>query len=235
MTAGAIYLFDAYGTLFDVHSAVARHAARIGPEAERLSEIWRTKQLEYTWIHAATGQRATFWELTERSLDYAIAASGARLDDETRALLLDAYRELDAYGDVRAVLEKLKNAGSRVAILSNGDPEMLERAVDSAGLSGLFERVLSVADAGTFKPDAMVYRLAVDAFDAPPEAMTFCSSNRWDIAGGAVFGFRCVWVNRQGRPDEYPGMVPARVVAGLADLLEDEADAAQSPVDGGQG
>ncbi len=221
MMAGAIYLFDAYGTLFDVHSAVARHAARIGPVADRLSEIWRTKQLEYTWIHAATGQRATFWKLTERSLDYAIAASGARLDDETRALLLDAYRELAAYPEVRAVLEGLKEAGARLAILSNGDLDLLERAVDSAGLAGLFESVLSVAEAGMFKPHAIVYRMAVDAFDKPPEAMTFCSSNRWDIAGGAVFGFRCVWVNRLGRPDEYPDMAPDEVLGSLDGLLRE--------------
>lgn len=220
MTADGIYLFDAYGTLFDVHSATARHAAELGAEAERLSEIWRTKQLEYTWIHAATGQRATFWELTERSLDYAIAASGARVDDATRALLLDAYRELDAYPEVASVLTALKASGARLAILSNGNSDMLERAVDSAGLSGQFEVMLSVEAAGTFKPHASVYRLAVEAFDAPPQAMTFCSSNRWDIAGATVFGFRCVWVNRFGRPDEYPDMRPAEVAASLEALTK---------------
>ncbi len=219
MASIPIYLFDAYGTLFDVHSAVARHAARIGPVADRVSEIWRTKQLEYTWIHAATDQRVTFWELTERSLDFAIAASGATVDDKTRALLLDAYRELDAYPEVAEVLAALKQSGARLAILSNGDPDMLERAVSSAGLSGLFERVLSVSDAGTFKPHAIVYHLAVDAFDAAPEVMTFCSSNRWDIAGGSAFGFRSVWVNRLGRPNEYPEMVPDLIIDSLYGLI----------------
>lgn len=223
MAAGEIYLFDAYGTLLDVHSAAMRLGGRIGPAADRLSDIWRTKQLEYTWVHAAIGQRATFWQLTERSLDFAIAASGAVIDDETRALLLDAYRELDAYGEVARVLAKLKERGARLAILSNGDPDMLERAVDSAGLAGLFEGVLSVADTGTFKPHAIVYRMAVDAFDAPPEAMTFCSSNRWDIAGGSAFGFRCVWVNRLARPDEYPEMAPHRAISDLGGLLTTES------------
>jgi 2-haloacid dehalogenase len=219
MADGDIYLFDAYGTLFDVHSAAARLNARIGPVVDRLSEIWRAKQLEYTWVHAAIGQRATFWQLTERSLDYAIAASGATVDDMTRAALLDAYRELDAYPEAAGVLNTLKENGARLAILSNGDPDLLERAVDSCGLTGLFDMLLSVADAGTFKPDAMVYRLAVDAFDTPPAAMTFCSSNRWDIAGGRAFGFRCVWVNRLGRPDEYPDQQPDRIVSSLQDLL----------------
>ncbi len=222
MTADKIYLFDAYGTLLDVNSAAARYSDRIGPVAERLSEIWRTKQLEYTWVHSATGQRASFWQLTERSLDFAIAASGASIDDETRALLLDAYRELDAYPDVVPVLKALKDNGARLAILSNGDPDLLERVVDSSGLTGLLDRLLSVADAGTFKPHAGAYRLAVEAFDAPPQSMTFCSSNRWDIAGGSTFGFNCVWVNRLGRPDEYPEMRPQRIVSSLQALLADE-------------
>ncbi len=218
MARGDIYLFDAYGTLLDVHSAAARLSARIGPAADRLSEIWRAKQLEYSWVHAAIGHRATFWQLTERSLDYAIASSGASIDDETRAGLLDAYRELEAYPEVASVLRSLKEGGARLAILSNGDPDLLERAVDSCGLTGLFDRLLSVADAGTFKPDAMVYRLAVDAFDAPPDVMTFCSSNRWDIAGGRAFGFRCIWVNRLGRPDEYPDLQPHTIISSLRDL-----------------
>lgn len=223
MESGGVYLFDAYGTLFDVHSAAGRLATRIGPGAERLSEIWRTKQLEYTWIHAATERPATFWSLTERSLDFAIAASGVAVDDATRAALLDAYRELDAYPEAGRVLAGLKAGGARLAILSNGDPDLLERAVDSAGLAGYFERVLSVAEAGTFKPHAAVYRLAVEAFDLPPQAMTFCSSNRWDIAGGSRFGFRCVWINRLGRPDEYPEMPPADVVESLEGLVRGSA------------
>lgn len=213
------FVFDAYGTLFDVHSAAARLAAEIGPAWERLSEIWRTKQLEYTWVHAATEHRATFWQLTEWALDYAIAASGAEVGNGLRARLLDAYRTLDAYPEVGRVLTRLRDGGARLAILSNGDSDLLERAVMSSGLDGLFVHVLSVADAGTFKPHAIVYRLAVEAFDAPPEAITFCSSNRWDVAGAAAFGFKAVWINRLQRPDEYPEMPPVRVLATLEGLL----------------
>ncbi|HRY07820.1 MAG TPA: haloacid dehalogenase type II [Hyphomicrobiaceae bacterium] len=221
MAFDEIYLFDAYGTLLDVHSAAARLSGRIGPVADRLSEIWRAKQLEYTWVYAATGQRASFWTLSERSLDYAIAISGASIDDEMRAQLLDAYRELSAYRDVAPALKALKARGARLAILSNGDPDLLERLVDCSGLDGLFDRLLSVADAGTFKPHAAVYRLAVEAFDAPPDAMVFCSSNRWDIAGASAFGFRSIWVNRLGRPDEYPEMRPEKVISTLEGLLSD--------------
>ena len=228
MATNGLFAFDAYGTLFDVHSAVARLSDRIGEGAQQLSELWRTKQLEYTWIHAATARRATFWQLTERSLDYAIAATGMSIDDATRAALLDAYRELDAYADVAPALCALKQQGARLAVLSNGDPDLLERAVDSAGLGGLFEHILSAPGAGTFKPDPMVYRLAVEAFDAPPEAIWFCSSNRWDIAGASTFGMQPVWINRSGRPDEYPQMPPVRTVASLDGLLA-------GAVDGGQG
>jgi 2-haloacid dehalogenase len=215
----ALYAFDAYGTLFDVHSACARHGDRIGSDWQRLSELWRTKQLEYTWVHAASGVGASFWALTERSLDFALAATGIRLDDAARAALLDAYRELDAYPEVARVLSGLKERGARLAILSNGDPDLLERAIDSAGLDGLFEHVLSVAVTGTFKPMPAVYRLAVEAFDAVPERITFCSSNRWDIAGGSAFGFHTVWINRAGRPEEYPDMPAAHTLLTLEGLL----------------
>ncbi len=219
MPAAPIYVFDAYGTLFDVHSAAARLAGRIGPAWERLSEIWRTKQLEYTWIHAAIDRPATFWTLTERALDFAILAAGAKVDDLTRAELLDAYRELAAYPEAERVLAALKANGARLAILSNGDADLLERAIDSAGLQGLFECVLSVAEVRTFKPSSLVYRMAVEAFDVVPEAVTFCSSNRWDIAGASAFGFDTVWINRFARPDEYPEMPPARVLTSLDGLL----------------
>lgn len=217
--ASALYAFDAYGTLFDVHSAVARMSSRIGAGGQQLSEMWRTKQLEYTWIHAATARRATFWELTERSLDYAIATTGMALDDATRAALLDAYRELDAYPEVVPVMRALRQRGARLAVLSNGDRDLLERAIDSAGLDGMFEHVLSAGDASTFKPDPMVYRLAVEAFDAAPDAIWFCSSNRWDIAGASAFGMRPVWINRTGRPDEYPQMPPVLRLTSLEGLV----------------
>lgn len=212
-----IYVFDAYGTLFDVHSAAARHAAAIGPAAERLSQIWRQKQLEYTWILAAAGRHATFRAMTEQGLDYAIRAIGG-LAPGLREELLSAYDTLAAYPEVPQMIARLKSAGARVAILSNGDPDMLASALSSAGLEGSFNAVISVAEAGVFKPAMRVYALVTDRFGCAPAEVSFQSSNRWDIAGAKAFGFRTVWVNRLGLPDEYPDYPADRVLADLSTL-----------------
>lgn len=216
------FVFDAYGTLLDVHSAAARLQHEIGPEWERISQTWRTKQLEYTWIHAATDRHARFWTLTERSLDYAISVCGG-VGQGVRERLLAAYRELSAYPEVAGVLADLRSRGARLAILSNGDPDMLDAAVRSAGLDGAFDAVLSVAEAGVFKPSMKVYALATRLFQVPAAAISFQSSNRWDIAGAKAFGFRCVWVNRLGMPDEYPDL-PADIMARDLKALVPRAD-----------
>lgn len=214
-----VYVFDAYGTLFDVHSAAAQHRDLVGPQWERLSEVWRTKQLEYTWVHGLAGRPATFWELTTAALDVAAAATVGHLSAEARDKLLAAYRTLDAYPEVAEVLRHIRESGFRSAILSNGDPDLLETAVASAGLSGLFDAVLSVASAGVFKPSMTVYALAADRFGVAPGAITFVSSNRWDVAGGKAFGYRCVWVNRRGAPDEYAALAPDRIIPDLTSLV----------------
>lgn len=216
--AAKIYAFDAYGTLFDVHAAANRHSAAIGPAWERLSQTWRQKHLEYTWIHAQTGRPITFWTLAERSLDFAIASVGG-IPDGMRAKLLGAYRHMETFSEVPRVLAELKRRGSKCAILSNGDPDMLAELVASANLNDAFDAVVSVAEAGIFKPNQAVYALVTDRFGVEPKDVTFVSSNRWDIAGAAVFGFEAVWINRQGAADEYPDMPPARVVRDLAALL----------------
>lgn len=213
-----VYLFDAYGTLFDVHSAAARHSREIGERWQGLSEIWRTKQLEYTWVLSMAGRRATFWQLTEDALDYAIAASGG-VRDGLRDELLAAYRELDAYPEVSAVLGALRAQGARIAVLSNGDPAMLADAARSAGVQDLLDAVLSVEAAGIFKPAPEVYELASMHFGIPPAAMSFQSSNRWDIAGAKAYGFRTVWINRGGRPDEYGDLGPDLVLGDLRGLV----------------
>ena len=213
----SVYVFDAYGTLFDVHSAVTRHRDRIGGAAERLSDLWRTKQLEYTWVRALSGAYADFAALTEQALDFAAARCGG-LDPNLRADLLDAYRRLDAYPDVRPALTALRAKGARLAILSNGTPAMLETAVGSAGLDGLFEHVLSVDALRTYKTHADVYRLVDARFGVAREEVSFQSSNRWDIAGAARFGFATVWINRTGQPDEYRDLPPGRVLSSLAGL-----------------
>ena len=215
----ALYVFDAYGTLFDVHAAAERQKDAIGPAWQDLSRIWRTKHIEYSWHHAFTGKPATFWQLAERSLDYAIAATGGGVSAEVRGTLLASYRTMEAYPEVREVLSALKARGGKLAILSNGDPDMLDDAVKAAKLDGLFDAVLSVSVAATFKPQMKVYQLVADRFGGEPADVSFQSSNRWDIAAAKAFGFRCVWVNRTGAPDEYPELTPDRVVKDLRALI----------------
>ena len=214
--ADTAHVFDAYGTLFDVHAAVRRHAAAVGPAAERLSLLWRDKQLEYSWVHALMEDYVPFWELTRRALDFALRELD--VDPVHAAPLLDAYRTLDAYPEVAAHLTALKGAGTTTAILSNGSPDMLAAAVASAGLETYLDHVLSVDAVRAFKTDRRTYALVTDALDLSPSGVTFHSSNRWDVAGAARFGFRTVWVNRAGRTDEYPGHPPDRTVRSLAEL-----------------
>lgn len=215
----ALYVFDAYGTLFDVHAAAEREKDSIGPSWQELSRTWRTKHIEYSWHHAFTGKPATFWQLAGRSLDYAIAVNAGGVSAEARARLLASYRTMAAYPEVREVLVPLKARGDQLAILSNGDPDMLDDAVRAARLDGLFEAVLSVSAAATFKPQMEVYQLVLDRFGGKPSDVSFQSSNRWDIAAAKAFGFRCIWVNRAGAPDEYPELGPDRVVGDLRGLL----------------
>jgi 2-haloacid dehalogenase len=212
-------VFDAYGTLFDVHAAVARHAAAVGPDAARLSEIWRLKQLEYSWVLSLAGRYEPFWTLTERALEHAFARCPT-VDRSLRGPLLDAYRKLDAFPDAAATLPRLRERGFRTGILSNGSPAMLESAVASAGLGRLLDAVLSVDAVGVFKTSPRTYALVTAAFDVAPEEVIFVSSNRWDIAGAAAFGFGAVWVNRAGLPDEYGELPPVAVVADLSGILE---------------
>jgi 2-haloacid dehalogenase len=212
-----IFLFDAYGTLFDVHSAVRRHAAELGPDAQRLSELWRAKQLEYSWIRSATGAYKDFWALTKDALDAAFAAY-PQVDPDLREKLLEAYRRCDCFPEVPAVLRDLKIAGTRVAILSNGSPLMLNRAIRAAGLGDVIDDVLSVDTIGCYKPDPRVYEMATTHFRVFPSAISFQSSNRWDVAGGSKFGFRTVWINRTGALDEYPDMRPAAELPDLTGL-----------------
>ena len=196
-------VFDAYGTLFDVHAAVARHAASIGPEAAALSRLWRSKQLEYSWVRSLMRRHADFWTCTEEALDFALASHGMAARADVRGALLEAYRTLDAYPEAAAVLRQLRAAGLATAILSNGSPAMLERAVRSAGLAELFDALISIEDAGIYKPDPAAYRLAVDRLGQPAPAIGFQSSNAWDVAGAAAFGFQVHWINRTGQPAEY--------------------------------
>ena len=211
------YVFDAYGTLFDVHAAVRRHAAAIGPDGQLLSEIWRAKQLEYSWIRTLMGSYRDFWQLTEAALDHALAKVPSA-DRSLRQDLLDAYWRLDCYPEVPAVLKALKASGARIAILSNGSPAMLEAAVRSAALDLVVDDIFSVDAVSRFKTDPQVYDLVTTAWRLYPDAVSFQSSNRWDVAGAQKFGFRTVWINRQGQPDEYRDHEPALILPSLEGL-----------------
>lgn len=211
-------VFDAYGTLFDVHAAVERHAEAVGPDAARLSEMWRAKQLEYSWILSLCGRYADFWTLTERALDHALARH-PRVDRTLRAPLLDAYRDLGAYAEVPGVLRALRAAGLRTAIFSNGNRAMLERAVASAGIGDCVDAVISVDDVGIFKTAPAAYQSVLDRLATDRAGLVFVSSNRWDVAGAAAFGLTPVWVNRRGLPDEYPDLPPMRAVGSLDALV----------------
>jgi 2-haloacid dehalogenase len=219
----AAFVFDAYGTLFDVHAAIARHRALAGAEADRLSEIWRAKQLEYSWTLTLAGRYADFWTLTERALDYALARVPS-VDPGLKRRLLDSYRELDAYPDARAALAEIKARGARTAILSNGSPAMLASAAAAARLQPLLDAVISVDAIGMYKPRREVYALAAQTLDTRADETVFVSSNRWDVMGAAAFGFRTYWVNRAGLPDEYLDLPPQAVVPDLLTVAALAAD-----------
>ncbi len=211
------FVFDAYGTLFDVHAAVRRHAGGIGPDGQLLSEIWRAKQLEYSWVHSLMGEYRDFWQLTEQALDFAFLKVPSA-DPSLRKSLLEAYWALDCYPEVPSVLKELKAGGARLAILSNGSPEMLESAVSSAALDIYLDEIFSVEDVQRFKTDQSVYEMVTNSWRLYPNSVSFQSSNRWDIAGATHFGFRTVWINRTGQPDEYADYAPAVVLPTLAGL-----------------
>ena len=210
-------VFDAYGTLFDVHSAVARLHEKIGPEAAALSMSWRSKQLEYTWLRSLMQAHADFWQVTADALD--IAMHMHRIDDpELRAALLQAYLSLSAYDEVRSVLTQLKQTGMTVGILTNGSPDMIHAAVHSAALDELIDHQWSVEAVGVYKPDPRVYRIATEALSLAPASIAFMSSNGWDAAGAAYFGFRVAWVNRFGQPREILPAGPEAEIDSLAEL-----------------
>lgn len=218
-------IFDAYGTLFDVASAaraVGDKRADFAPHWMRVATTWRLKQLQYTWLRRITDQHKDFWIVTQDGLDFALEESG--LDDpDLRAALLALYWELAAYPEVPAMLSTLKAAGYNMGILSNGSPDMLNFAVQSAALGDVLDAVISVEDIKVFKPDMAVYRLVVDRFECTPDQVLFVSSNGWDVAGSAAFGFNTLWVNRAAEPQDRLDNGPRWVASdlmGVPALLE---------------
>ncbi len=217
-------VFDAYGTLFDVAAAARIAAEEPGRDAlaqcwQKLANDWRLKQLQYTWLRAVADAHGDFWDVTQDGLDWAMENNG--LDDmELRERLLQLYWELQAYPEVPEMLGRLKAAGLKTAILSNGSPAMLDGAVKSAGLVELLDDVLSVETVGVFKPHKSVYDLVGQRFGCANEEVLFVSSNGWDAAASSGYGFQTVWVNRAGEPMDRLPWKPANVLKDLTTIPE---------------
>jgi 2-haloacid dehalogenase len=210
-------VFDAYGTLFDFAAAARNCRDALGDDIDGLTALWRDKQLQYTWLRAAQGRHADFWQVTADALDFALETLGVtKLGLRDR--LMSLYLTLDPFPEVSGVLARLKAAGMRTAILSNGSPAMLDAAVKAAKLETLLDAVLSVEEVGVYKPHPKVYQLAVDRFGIPASAISFQSSNAWDAYAASAFGMKVVWCNRYGqRRERLPGS-PDREIRSLTEL-----------------
>ena len=210
-------VFDAYGTLFDLASAAARCRDVLGDRQERLSALWRDKQLQYSWLRASQGRHADFWQVTGDALDFALES--LRIDNAAlRERLMNLYLTLETFPEAKSTLERLKASKLKLAILSNGSPAMLKAAVDNSKIGPMLDAVYSVEQAGVFKPHPSVYRLAVTGLNAPAEAILFVSSNGWDAYAASAFGMRVAWCNRYGqRPERLPGK-PDFEIKSLAEL-----------------
>ncbi len=213
-----VCVFDAYGTLFDVHSATARYARRLGAHESAVSELWRTKQLQYTWLRSLMDAYEDFWTVTQHALDYSLASFGIR-DEVLRDELMNAYLRLNCYEEVIDVLKALRAHGIKTAILSNGSPAMLESVVSYAGIAAHLDACLSVEEKKIYKPASAVYRMPCDLFGVEPAQISFQSSNCWDATGGANFGYQVAWCNRFKQPlDRLPG-IPQAEIRNLRELL----------------
>jgi 2-haloacid dehalogenase len=209
------YVFDAYGTLFDVHSVV-EGGREITSDPAALSTMWRQKQLEYTWLRALMGTYADFWVVTEAALRYSIRRLGLGATEAQVRRLMDAYLSLACFPEVKAALGRL--AGRPRAVLSNGSPAMLAAAVTASGLTALLEHVISVDRVKTYKPSPLVYALGPQVLGIAAGEMLFVSSNGWDVAGAKSFGYQVAWCNRTGAPEEALGVSPDLVVGSLDKL-----------------
>ena len=212
-----VCVFDAYGTLFDYASAAAQCRDELGGKLDELTTLWREKQLQYTWLRTLEGRHADFWTVTGDALDFTLEKMEL-VSPALRERLMTLYLTLDPFPEVLETLRHLKHAGLKTAILSNGTPEMLERAVENAKVASLLDAVLSIEEVGVYKPHPKVYQLAVDRLGVSREAILFVSSNAWDAYAASAFGMRVAWCNRYAQaPERLPGK-PDRVVQSLAEL-----------------
>ena len=213
-----VCVFDAYGTLFDVNSAAAKCKEKLGSKWEGFANAWRTTQLEYTWLRSLMKKHKNFWEITEDSLDHTMEAF--KIKKEMRNELLDLYKKLSPYPEVKECLEELKNKKIIMAILSNGTPELLKGLVESNNIQNYFDNIFSIESVGVYKPDSRVYEMPIKQYGCKPENICFMSSNTWDISGGGVFGYNAVWINRFNKAFDKLGYKPKFVINNLKELLK---------------
>ncbi|MGA2353087.1 MAG: haloacid dehalogenase type II [Terriglobales bacterium] len=212
-----VCVFDAYGTLFDVNSAARAAQDSLGEKWQPLAELWRAKQLQYTWLRSLGARHADFWQVTGDALDFALAT--LRINDTAlRDRLMDSYRTLGAYPEVPDMLRRLKAGGMKLAILSNGSPAMLEAAAANAGIADLLDASLSVEEVKIYKPHPSVYQLACSRFNLPADRICFLSSNGWDAYSAKAFGFRVLWCNRFGQAPERIPETPDAQITTLAEV-----------------
>jgi len=211
-------VFDAYGTLFDVNSAAAKCKKKLGNKWENFANAWRTTQLEYTWLRSLMKKHKNFWEITEDSLDHTMEAF--KIKKEMREELLNLYKELNPYPEVKECLEGLKSKKIKIAVLSNGTPDLLKRLVESNNIQNYFDDIMSIESVGIYKPDSRVYEMPVKKYGCKPENICFMSSNTWDISGGGVFGYNAIWINRFNKVFDKLSYKPKFVINNLKELLE---------------
>ena len=211
-------IFDAYGTLFNVNSAAEKCKEKIGDKWEDFSNYWRTTQLEYTWLRSLMNKHKDFWKITEDSLDKSMKVFG--VDIGMKNDLLNLYKVLSPYPEVKNVLENLKKKNFKLAILSNGTPALLNQLVQSNNIKYLFDDLFSIESVKVYKPDSKVYEMPIKKYDCKPENICFMSSNTWDVSGGGVFGYNAVWVNRFNKVFDKLSYKPKFVINSLNQLLE---------------
>jgi len=211
-------IFDAYGTLFDVNSAAEKCKDKIGDKWEGFANYWRTTQLEYTWLRSLMNRHKDFWQITEDSLDKSIKAF--KIDNSMRNELLDLYKKLSTFTEVKEVLNSLKKKNYKLAILSNGTPALLNKLVSSNDLTDIFDDIFSIEEVGIYKPDSKVYDLPIKKYQIKKDEVAFLSSNTWDVSGGGNYGYNSIWVNRNKNIFDNLDYKPKNEVGNLKQLLD---------------
>jgi len=211
-------IFDAYGTLFDVNSAAEKCKDKIGDKWERFANYWRTTQLEYTWLRSLMDRHKDFWQVTEDSLDKSMKAF--KIDSSMRGELLDLYKILSTFPEVKEVLNNLKEKNYKLAILSNGTPSLLDELVKSNNLDSIFDDIFSIEEVGIYKPSSKVYDIPINKFKIQKNEVVFLSANTWDVSGGGNYGYNSVWVNRNNNIFDSLDYIPQNQVKNLGELLD---------------